>query len=97
MKLSSLKSKIDDFFDNLSEEDIERIKQEYFPESTIPKGWVSIEEHLPQFLAKDVGKGFSTYKVRGEGREQYMNVVDPNIFYYEAKELGVTHWHNNNK
>ena len=50
MKLSSVKSKIDDFFDNLSEEDVERIKQEYFPESTVPKGWVSIEDHLPQFL-----------------------------------------------
>ena len=94
MKLSNVKSKIDDFFDNLSEEDIERIKQKYFPESTIPKGWVSIEDHLPQFLVKDVEVGYSTYKVRNE-EEFYMDVTDPNIFYYKAKELGVTHWHNN--
>lgn len=93
MKLSSLKSKIDDFFDNLSEEDIERIKQEYFPESTVPKGWVSIEEYLPQFLVKDVEVGYSTYKVRNE-EEFYMDVTDPNIFYYRAKELGITHWYN---
>ena len=95
MKLKNLKETIDPFFDNLTEEDIERIKQEYFPEPTIPKGWVSIEDHLPQFLAKDIEIGHSTYKVKSEEEEYYMCVVDPNIFYHEAKESGVTHWFNN--
>ena len=43
MKLNEVKQKIDDFFNNLSEDEIEKLKEKYFPkESNTPKGWVSI-------------------------------------------------------
>lgn len=36
--------------ENMTEEDM----QKYFPESTTPKGWVSIDDELPKMFAKDI-------------------------------------------
>lgn len=49
MELKELKQKIDDFFNNLSEEEKVKLKEKYFfLEYDTPKGWVSIEESLPE-------------------------------------------------
>lgn len=67
----------------------------YFPEDKTPKGWVSIEEHLPMMLAMDIRRGCTEYKVLYEdGHEDTSCVSDHNIWYYHAKETGITHWRN---
>lgn len=76
---------------NMTPED----KEKFFPEDTTPKGWVSIEEHLPMCMASDVGQGGSLYKVKNaRGRELCSLVSDHNVWYYMAKEQGITHWWN---
>lgn len=82
----------DKLIKNLTPEDIEK----YFPPDNTPKGWVSIEEHLPMCTVDDfVEKGYSIYKVKDKhGNEFQSTVTDHNIWYYRAKEQGVTHWWN---
>ena len=96
MKLEEVKQKIDDFFNNLSEEEKVKLKEKYFPkEDGAPKGWVSIEESLPTLRALDLFEGGTEYKILFEdGFEAYSRVTDPNMWYYWAKEVGVTHWYN---
>ena len=96
MKLNEVKQKIDNFFNNLTEDEIEKLKEKYFPkESNTPKGWVSIDERLPMLKAGDLFKGGTEYKVLFEdGVESYSRVTDPNTWYYLAKEIGITHWYN---
>ncbi len=69
--------------------------KEHFRDKT-PKGWISIEEHLPQCAAEDfIGKGYSVYKVRDrDGKEFDSAVCDHDVWYYEAKAIGITHWLN---
>ncbi len=75
-------------------EDIQKLFADLFPPDDTPKGWVDIEEHLPQMLAQDIGAG-TRYKVKlSDGTEDYSLVGDHNVWYYEAKEAGVTHWWN---
>lgn len=76
----------------MNQEDVDK----YFPSRNIPKGWVSIEEHLPMMLAIDfISQGFTMYKVKAkDGKEYYSPVCDHNTWYYEAKEDGITHWFN---
>lgn len=60
-----------------------------------PKGWLSIEEHLPMMYAKDIMQGYSEFKIKyADGKEGVARVSDHNIWYYHAKEAGVTHWFN---
>lgn len=60
-----------------------------------PKGWLSIEEHLPMMFANDIMQGYSVFKVRDkDGKEYNSAVTDHNIWYYRAKEEGITHWFN---
>ena len=77
---------------NLTKEDIEK----YFPERKLPKGWVSIEEHLPYASALDfVEKGYTEIKVKyANGKVGKSGVCDHNIWYYDAKDAGITHWWN---
>lgn len=76
---------------NLTEEDI----QKYFPESNTPKGWVSIEDDLPKWYADDLEQGYTIYKVKDiHGNESEAYVCDHNVWYYEAKDAGITHWWN---
>ena len=95
MKLNEVKQKIDDFFNNLSEDEIEKLKEKYFPkESNTPKVWISIDESLPTLRALDLFEGGTEYKILFEdGFEAYSRVTDPNTWYYWAKEVGVTHWY----
>lgn len=90
-----LKEQIDAFFDSKTPEEIEEIKKKYFTEPKVPKGWVSIEDHLPQFRAIDLLKGGSVYKIRyKDGSEDATKVSDHNLWYKLAKDAGVTHWYN---
>lgn len=86
-----LKDRISKTIDNMSREDIEK----YFPKDTKPKGWLSIEDYLPKMMAMDTLKGATVYKVKYEdGLTGESLVCDHNIWYHEAKQLGVTHWFN---
>lgn len=68
--------------------------REYFRDKR-PKGWLSIEEHLPMMFANDIMQGYSVFKVRDkDGNEFDSAVTDHNIWYYRAKEEGITHWFN---
>lgn len=68
---------------------------EYFPPSTRQKGWVSIEEYLPMMHAVDSMQGYTLYKVKDkDGNEFESAVSDHNVWYYMAKEAGITHWLN---
>ena len=61
----------------------------------IPKGWISIEEHLPKWKAVDVMQGYSEYIVKHQGGTTgTTRVADHGVWYYEAKEAGITHWLN---
>ncbi len=76
---------------NMSQEEINKA----FPKDTKPKGWLSIDDHLPMMLAIDITIGGTGYKVRHEdGTENYSTVSDHNTWYYYAKENGITHWWN---
>lgn len=85
-------SKFKELIDNLTPEDIEK----YFPEDKTPKGWVSIEDHLPMCTVGDfVGKGYTEYSVKNAaGVQGFSEVCDHSVWYYNAKEMGITHWWN---
>ncbi len=75
---------------NMTQEDIDKFKP-----NPVPKGWVSIEAHLPMWMALDVVQGYSSYKVRyADGSEGMTKVSDHSTWYYLAKEKGITHWFN---
>jgi hypothetical protein len=83
------------YLESLTPEQLEEERQKFFPEDTKPKGWLSIEEHLPMFMANDIMQGYSIYKVRDkDGNEFESGVADHNTWYYEAKDAGITHWLN---
>ena len=96
MKTNEVKHKIDNFFNNLTEDEIEKLKEKYFPkESNTAKGWISIDEILPMSKAVDLSEGGTEYKILFEdGVESYSRVADPNTWYYLAKEIRITHWCN---
>jgi len=84
-------NEISKMLDNMTDEEWEK----YFPKDNTPKGWVSIEEHLPKFLAKDFSNGGSQYKVKyKDGKIGNTIVADHNTWYYYAKDSGITHWLN---
>ena len=88
----SLKA-LQNHLNNMTEADKQEMR-EYFVDKT-PKGWVSIEEHLPMMLAMDIMQGYSVYKVKNDKGEEFESAVsDHNTWYYRAKECGVTHWFN---
>ena len=69
--------------------------EKYFSSVDKPKGWLSIEEYLPEMMVSDVEKGHSIYMVRDvNGNEFETKVSDHNVWYYEAKRNGITHWLN---
>jgi len=58
-----------------------------------PKGWLSIEEYLPKWLAKDFEQGYTIVKVKNsDGNTAESYCTDHNMWYYIMKEAGVTHW-----
>lgn len=91
LDLDDMNKKLDDALSKLTKEEIEM----YFSDNT-PKGWVSIEDDLPQCLAMDfITKGYSVCRVKdNNGNEFDSHVTDHNVWYYEAKDAGITHWWN---
>jgi hypothetical protein len=80
--------------ESLTPEQIEEIREKYFTDKR-PKGWLSIEEHLPMMFAIDIVRGYSVFKVKDkDGNEFESAVADHNIWYYRAKDEGITHWLN---
>ncbi len=88
--------KIKEAFNKLSPEEWEEINKEFEKEHPpIPKGWLSIEDYKPMMYAKDIMKGYSEFKVRDiNGNESIAHISDGNIWYYLAKEQGITEWYN---
>ena len=59
--------------------------------------WVSIDEELPKMMAKDIHHGGTIYEVKQmDGSVSISIVGDHNVWYYMAKECGITHWLKNN-
>lgn len=81
--------------EEMTNEELDNLMKE-FDEPEVPKGWISIEDHLPQWMAEDVIKGYTEYKVKGNVGEMTSKVTDHQMFYYYAKEVGITHWWNEN-
>jgi hypothetical protein len=94
--MDKFQKNIDSFkkhLDNMSEDEKAQMK-EYFKDDR-PLGWLSIEDHLPMMYAGDIMQGYTEFKVRfSDGTEGKSRVSDHNIWYYIAKEQGVTHWLN---
>lgn len=88
--------KLKAYLDSKTPEELQAEWDEMFPpENDPPKGWVSIEDHLPMMLATDVLQGCTMYKVKyADGKENHTCVSDHNMWYYIAKEAGITHWFN---
>ena len=85
--------KFAELLDSMSDEE-KQILFESFEDKT-PKGWVSIEDAVPSWLAKDIVQGYTIYKVKfNDGSEGESCVTDGSVWYYLAKEAGVTHWFN---
>jgi hypothetical protein len=86
--------KLRQHLDSMSEEEIKEMREKYFTDKR-PKGWLSIEEHLPMMFAVDVRQGYSVFKVRDTNGEEFESIVsDHNTWYHYAKEIGITHWLN---
>ena len=86
MDLKKLKEALKD----ITPEEIEK----YFTKDIRPKGWISIEDSLPDCMAGDfVEKGYTNITVKNkEGEEFETHVCDNLIWYYLVKKQGVTHW-----
>ncbi len=75
--------------ENMSPEE----REKWFPKDTRPTGWISIEDSLPAMYAIDIMQGYTIYKVKyADGHEDESWVSDHNMWYYRAKEQGITHW-----
>lgn len=91
LDLDKMSKALDEALANITPEEMEK----YFPKDTKPKGWISIEEHLPIMLAMDIMQGCSEYKVKfADGTEGMTCVADHNTWYYRVKDAGITHWWN---
>ena len=87
---------LQEYLDSKTPEELKEEWDEMFPpENDPPKGWVSIEDHLPMWMAKDVQEGSTEYKVKfKDGTTGNTYVSDHSVWYYYAKEIGITHWFN---
>jgi hypothetical protein len=91
LDLEEMSRKLDEALANMTQEEIDK----YFPPDTRPKGWLSIEEYLPMMCAIDIMQGYTLYKVKDkDGNEFESAVSDHNVWYYMAKDAGITHWWN---
>jgi hypothetical protein len=91
LDLEKIGKEMQEAIENITPEEIAK----YFPPDTRPKGWLSIEEHLPMMLAIDIAQGCTVYKVKDkDGNVFFTGVSDHDVWYYMAKEAGITHWWN---
>jgi len=93
--MNNLVDKLKEYLDSKTDEELqEEWKDMFGDEPDIPKGWISIEDHLPTMLATDFLTG-TQYKVKfSDGRDGKTPVSDHNVWYYMAKDEGITHWWN---
>ena len=93
-KKSPMLKALREHLSKMSEEEKLKLKDELTDKT--PEGWLSIEEHLPAMRMGDLLEdGYRKIKVRfKDGKEDISRVSDHNIWYYEAKEAGITHWYN---
>lgn len=91
-----LLEKLQNHLEGLSPYEMELEKQTFHKDDIdIPQGWVSIEDHLPMFLACDLMDGYTEYKVKfKDDTEGVSYVSDHTTWYYYAKENNITHWFN---
>lgn len=89
--------KLQEYLSNKSPEELKAEWDEMFPpENDPPKGWISIEEHLPMMYAMDIEQGYSEFKIKYKNGNEGVNYVsDGNTWYHYAKKAGITHWFNN--
>lgn len=96
------KDKLDECAENfrkhlasLTDEEKENLLPKIEP---IPLGWLSIEEHLPAVTVGDFLNNNALIKIikvkDKDGNEFMSQVGDHMIWYYGAKEVGITHWLN---
>lgn len=91
LDFEKMRKTLADSLKNLSAEDLEK----YFPKDTRPKGWLSIDDHLPMMYASDIRKGYSEFKVKYENGEIGDTIVcDHNTWKYYAIQNKITHWYN---
>ena len=84
-----------EFLENIPRWELVELMKE-FDSIELPTGWISIEDHLPQWMGNDIMKGYTEYKVKDNVGEMTSRVTDHQMFYYYAKEVGITHWWNEN-
>lgn len=73
----------------------ENWRDEFYAKDIVPKGWVSIEDHLPRCIGVDIFDGGTLYLIKfSDGYGGTSRVADHDMWYYRAKEVGVTHWWN---
>lgn len=81
------------YLSSLTKEEKEALKERLTDKR--PKGWINIDESLPMMYIKDMAQGYSTFKVKDkDGNEFETNVTDHHIWFYKAKDIGITHWLN---
>ena len=62
---------------NISQEEVDK----YFPKDAKPKGWISIEDHLPMMYAIDIMQGYTLYKVKDKDGNRFESAVsDHNVW-----------------
>lgn len=92
-KINDSLNNLRNYLKNMTKEQ-EAEMREHFRDKR-PKGWLSIEEHVPMMLIKDISEGSSKIKVKyQDGTEGFSYVSDGHIWYHRAKDEGITHWFN---
>ena len=88
--------KLREYLDSKTPEELQKEWDEIFKdEPKVPKGWVSIEDHLPKMYVMDIIQGATKYRVKyKDGKEGDSYVSDHGIWYHLAKDAGITHWFN---
>lgn len=95
LDLKSMADNLQEHFDSMTEEELQKEIRDFFPENTTPKGWINIEDELPMMLARDIMIGCTEYMVKFNNDTLGVTCVsDHNTWYYYAKNIGITHWWN---
>lgn len=89
---------LDKFLKEVPKEELDALIAKHCPPDNTPKGWVSIEEALPMVTCDDFLNNdamVKIIKVKDKNGEEFESQVgDHHIWYYRAKDAGITHWWN---
>lgn len=89
--------KLKEHLNKMSEGEKQKIRDEFKSyDNNVPKGWVSIYDHLPKMLVSDLIAGGGTkYNVKfKDGTEGISIVGDHNTWFHYAKENNIIEWFN---